>query len=78
MLENLREKDENYSVQIAEDIGSTKESVTGFLKLLRDTNLIKRGRRTKAQYYEITEKGNTFLSIIEEHKTLDDKLEEFL
>jgi CRISPR locus-related DNA-binding protein len=52
---------EMYSKEIAEELETKTGTVSNYLKGLRDHGLIKRTRRTKAQYYDITEKGEEFL-----------------
>lgn len=43
--------------EIADSIGSTGNSVTNYLKMLRELDLVKRGKRTFRQYYQINYPG---------------------
>ena len=45
--------EQKYSKEIADELGegTTKQSVSNYLKKLRDISFIARGKRTKAQYY---------------------------
>lgn len=51
--------EEKYSKEIAEELGegTTKQSVSNYLKKLRDIDFIARGKRTKAQYYAFNFSG---------------------
>lgn len=46
-------QDELYAKEIAEELNRSSNSVSNYLKLLRDNGLIERGKRTQAQYYKI-------------------------
>lgn len=46
-----------YVEEIANSIGSTGNSVTNYLKMLRELDLVKRGKRTFRQYYQIKYPG---------------------
>lgn len=52
IIRSLRES-QKYSKEIAESIGSTKYTVSSYIQSLRDKGIIERGKRTKAQYYDI-------------------------
>ena len=46
-----------YAKEIAEESDQSRHTVSKYLKALRDLNLIKRSKRTKAQYYVFDLKG---------------------
>jgi predicted transcriptional regulator len=62
-----------YTTAIAKERKVTEGTVTEQIAFLRLSGLIKRGKRDKIQYYEITSKGKNFL---EKHAPLIDKFKE--
>jgi len=56
ILRNLAEEP-MYAKELSEEIGSSRNSVANYLNMLRDSGLIERGKRTKAQYYKIRPEG---------------------
>jgi DNA-binding transcriptional ArsR family regulator len=71
-------KEDKYVKEIAEDVDSTVDSVNGYLKMLRDTGMIKRSKRTQRQYYKINYEGITEFcySHISDDAEADKRLEE--
>lgn len=60
VLKNLANRESgNYSTQISEDLDKTQSSISRILSELRDKGIVKKGQRTKAQYYEIDYPGLT-------------------
>jgi DNA-binding transcriptional ArsR family regulator len=57
VLRSLSEGDQKYVKELAEDLERSQDSINGYVKLLRDENLIERGKRTQAQYYKINYAG---------------------
>jgi len=57
VLETLSDGEQKYVKEIAEDLDRSKDSITGYIKLLRHENSIERGKRTRAQYYKISYEG---------------------
>ncbi len=60
-----------YVEEIADSIGSTGNSVTNYLKVLRELNLVKRGKRTFRQYYQINYPGIYILWVNRIQEELD-------
>lgn len=66
-----------YSKQITEELNASQNSVNNFIKSLRDNGLIKRTKRTRAQYYDIDLEGiyqnwlNHLLNELEANKQRD-------
>lgn len=66
-----------YSKQITEELDASQNSVNNFIKSLRDNGLIKRTKRTRAQYYDIDLEGiyqnwlNHLLNELEANKQRD-------
>lgn len=71
ILRNLSEEP-MYAKELSEEIGSSRNSIANYLNMLRDSGLIERGKRTKAQYYKIRPDG--FFDVL--IKFLEDKQEE--
>lgn len=57
VLRSLSEGEQKYAKELAEDLERSQSSINGYVKLLRDENLIERGKRTQAQYYKINYSG---------------------
>lgn len=63
---SLLSRQEMYSRQLTEDLNNqyhyetSRESVSNYLKRLRDAGLIERGKRTQAQYYRVDYEGFYF------------------
>lgn len=66
-------KEEKYAKEIAEEIDSTRETVSNFIKKMRDAGMLKRGSRTQAQYYMVDMDGLVSLF----HKKWDEIEDEF-
>jgi len=68
ILCKLNEED-SYPKQIAQDTDSHPNTVSDYIAFLRKNDLVKRSKRTKAQYYCITDKGKEFLESLKETKS---------
>lgn len=65
----ILEKKESYPREIAETTDSHANTVSDYIKFLRENGLIERSKRTKAQYYKITEEGKKALDRLMEAKS---------
>jgi predicted transcriptional regulator len=61
VLREIRESGEKgtYTKEISNELGASKTTISHIIKELRDLEAIKRGKRTKAQYYKIDYQGLT-------------------
>lgn len=58
VLREIAKSDEGaYTKQISDVLGSPETTISHIVKKLRELNMIERGRRTKAQFYEVNYKG---------------------
>lgn len=58
VLENLEShEDGNYSTQIAEELDKTQSSISRILSELKKKGIVQKGKRTKAQFYELDYDG---------------------
>jgi hypothetical protein len=75
VLREIATKEEgNYSTQIAKELGKGgREEATRVCRRLEEIGLVKKGKRTKAQYYELDKDGlvETFRRLIE-NKSVDE------
>ena len=61
----LDDHGEGYAKQIAEEEGFYQGDISQVLNLLADSDLVEKSRRTRAQYYTLTEKGEEFLKCLD-------------
>lgn len=70
LLREIATKEEgNYSTQIAKELGKGgREEATRVCRRLEEIGLVKKGKRTKAQYYKLDEQGlvNTFRKLVDD------------
>lgn len=81
ILRKIRKSGEDgtYTKEISEELNSSKSTISHLIRRLRDLKMIKRGKRTKAQYYKINYEGLAEFWIQELEKYLEeDSLEEYL
>lgn len=57
ILQILSKGEQKYARQLAEELERPQDSIHTYVKLLREENLIERGKRTQAQYYKINYEG---------------------
>jgi predicted transcriptional regulator len=57
LQELANNEDGNYSTKISESLNKTQSSISRILSDLNNKGLIKKGKRTKAQYYEVNYEG---------------------
>jgi len=74
ILQTLLEE-QKYAGQISTELESSAASISNYLKQAREQSLVERGKRTKAQYYKITEKGRNFLKEKNTMKMKQERLE---
>jgi len=65
-----------YSIELAEELGSTKPTISNYLSYLKKTKLIERTRRDKRQFYSTTEKGEEYLETYQKLLKLEEVREQ--
>jgi DNA-binding transcriptional regulator GbsR (MarR family) len=65
-----KSEDGLYTKELAERLDSSSTSISNIIKELRNLNVLERGKRTKAQYYDVNYSGFADIqnNIIEENK----------
>ncbi|NMI89289.1 helix-turn-helix domain-containing protein [Nanohaloarchaea archaeon] len=67
---------ERYAKEIADELDTTSQSVSKYLKVLRESKIIERGKRTQAQYYRINYDGLADFWYNELFQALLDRIED--
>jgi len=74
----LLSEQEMYAKEIAEELDSTRANASNFLKNLRRAGLVDRSKRTQAQYYKTSEKGEKFIQLREKKNKIQTQIEELV
>ena len=70
VLKRISESEEgSYGTEIAEEIDTTQQVVSEIISILKEMELVEKGKRTQAQYYEVNFDGfsDLFKQLVEEN-----------
>lgn len=70
VIEQLDKEKGSYSSEIADKLDKDQSLISEVIGQLEKLNLIKKGERTRAQYYETTEKGREYVKNWEKIKEI--------
>jgi predicted transcriptional regulator len=79
VLKEIKTSEEgSYSTRIADNLNKEQSSVSRLISALEERNIVEKGKRTKAQYYEVTDKGSEFLELMQEKESIQNNLKEMV
>lgn len=76
IVQLLSDGRERYAKEIADELDTTSQSVSKYLKVLRESKIIERGKRTQAQYYRINYEGMSNFWYNKLYQALIDRFEQ--